>query len=52
MSTLDKDEWEELLTKVRRQGAALDADARRRTMTVLAETLGTTDIGKDDRPSG
>ena len=52
MSTLDNAEWEELLTKVRRQGAALDADARRRTMTVLAETLGATDIGKDDRPSG
>ena len=52
MSTLDDAEWEELLTKVRRQGAALDADARRRTMTVLAETLGATDIGKDDRPSG
>ena len=52
MSTLDKAEWEELLTKVKRQGAALDADARRRTMTVLAETLGVTDIGKDDWPSG
>ena len=52
MSTLDNAEWEELLAKVKRQGAALDADARRRTMTVLAETLGATDIGKDDRPSG
>ena len=52
MSTLDKAEWEELLTKVRLKGAALEADARRRTMTVLAETLGATDIGKDDRPSG
>ena len=52
MSTLDNAEWEELLTKVKHQGAALDADARRRTMTVLAETLGATDIGKDDRPSG
>ena len=52
MSTLDNAEWEELLAKVKRQGAALDADARRRTMTVLAETLGATDIGKDDRPGG
>ena len=40
MSALDDAEWEELLSKVKRQGESLDSAGRRRMMTQLSEVLG------------
>ena len=51
MSALDDAEWEELLSKVKRQGESLDSAGRRRTMTQLSEVLGNPSRERDDRSS-
>ena len=51
MSALDDAEWEELLSKVKRQGESMDSAGRRRTMTQLSEVLGNPSRERDDRSS-
>ena len=51
MSALDDAEWEELLSKVKWQGASLDSTGRRHTMTQLSEVLGSPSREMDDRSS-
>ena len=51
MSALDDAEWEELLSKVKRQGESLDSAGRRRTLAQLLEVLGNPSRERDDRSS-